>query len=307
MNDLIHYLHRGGAFGYYHALPERRSYWFATSDIPPVPQGKSNWYVGVHPCSAVPPTNAHGEIKPPRAVRAQKRFICAMNCLYAEYDVKDYGSKEAIQEHLDSATFPTPSVLIDSGGGLHAYWLLRDTFALDTDDRRAAAEHIQRSWVATVGGDAAVHDLTRVLRVPGTLNFKYDPPRAVVTLACDLARTYPLQALTAHLPPVYEQSERPERPKRATRSIEAYNASVDIGALLESYGYAWRGTRRMVSPQSGSKRDGVSIDTEANRAYVHTGGDPLCDGYWKRPFDVIKTLQCNGDFNAALEVIRGGK
>jgi hypothetical protein len=73
---------------------------------------------------------------------------------------------------------------------------------------------------------------------------------------------------------------------------------------LERYGYRWRGARRMVSPHSGSARDGVTIDAKRNRAYVHTGGDPLCDGYWKRPFDVVKELECNGDFQRALATIR---
>ena len=58
----------------------------------------------------------------------------------------------------------------------------------------------------------------------------------------------------------------------------------------------------MVSPHSGSKRDGVVI--HENRAFVHTGGDPLCDGYWKRPFDVIRILDCGGDFKRALKIIR---
>jgi hypothetical protein len=306
IKPFLQHLHRGGAYAYYHALPERRSWWFEPhAPLAPPAECTSNWYFGVHPTSAIPPCNAHGEVKPPRAVRAQKRYICAINCLYAEFDVKVYGSKEAIGAHLEASTFPTPSVLIDSGGGLHGYWLLRDTFALETDDQRAAAEVIQRLWVQTIGADPAVHDLTRVLRIPGTLNFKYDPPRPVVFLRCDLDCVYTLQALTAHLPPVHESEPRfADPPRRGARSIAAYNEQTDIGRLLESFGYAWRGGRRMVSPHSGSRRDGVSVDTETNRAFVHTGGDPLCDGYWKRPFDVLKILQFGGDFARALEAIR---
>lgn len=306
IKPFLQHLHRGGAYAYYHALPERRSWWFETrAPLAPPAECTSNWYFGVHPTSAIPPCNAHGEVKPPRAVRAQKRYICAVNCLYAEFDVKVYGSKEAIGAHLEASTLPTPSVLIDSGGGLHGYWLLRDTFALETDDQRAAAEVIQRLWVQTIGADPAVHDLTRVLRIPGTLNFKYDPPRPVAFLRCDLDCVYTLQALTAHLPPVHEAEPRfADPPRRSARSVAAYNEQTDIGRLLESFGYAWRGGRRMVSPHSGSRRDGVSVDTETNRAFVHTGGDPLCDGYWKRPFDVLKILQFGGDFARTLEAIR---
>lgn len=306
LKPFLQHLHRGGAFAYYHQLPERRSWWFPTDrPLAPPAECESNWYFGVHPVSQIPPCNAHGEVKAPRYVRAQKRFICAINCLYAEFDVKVYGSKEAILAHLDSSTFPIPSVLIDSGGGIHGYWLLRDTFALDSDDQRSAAEVIQRLWVQTIGADPAVHDLPRILRIPNTYNLKYDPPRRVEWLAYDLACLYSIQALTAHLPPVHEAEPRftDAKPRRAA-SIEAFNRDTPIADLLQRHGYAWRGQRRMVSPHSGSKRDGVSIDSDGNRAFVHTGGDPLCDGYWKRPFDVVKILECGGDFHRALEAIK---
>lgn len=307
LHPFLTHLHRAGAYAYFHALPDRRSWWYETSR-PLAPPGDctSNWYFGVHPTSAIPPCNAHGEVREPPYVRAQKRYICAVNCLYGEFDVKDYGDKAAILAHIAGTSWPSPSVVVDSGGGIHGYWLLRDPWLLETDDARLAAELVQRAWVQQViGADASVHDLVRILRIPGTLNFKYDPPRPVQFLACDLDRLYTLPALTAHIPPMHEAAPRfRDEPTRRAKSIEDYNQNNDIGDVLERYGYRWRGQRRMVSPSSGSARDGVTIDTSANRAYVHTGGDPLCDGYWKRPFDVIKVLECNGDFQKALEAIR---
>ena len=137
VKPFLQHLHRGGAAAYYHELPTRRSWWFeAGKPLAPPKECDANWYFGVHPCTAIPPCNAHGEIKPPHAVRAQKRYIAAINCLYAEFDAKTYGSKDAIAQHLEASTFPEPSVLIDSGGGLHGYWLLRDPYMLDTDERR---------------------------------------------------------------------------------------------------------------------------------------------------------------------------
>lgn len=301
------HLHRGGAFAYYHCLPERRSYWYPTDrPLAPPEEATTNWYISVHPSSAIPPTNAHGEVREPPYVRAQKRYIAAVNCLYGEFDVKTYGSKQAILDHITAAAWPAPSVVVDSGGGIHGYWLLTEPWVLDSDDAHSAAELVQRAWVQQViGADASVHDLTRILRVPGTRNFKYDPPPPVQFLACNLARQYTLPALTAHLPPMHEAEPRiMSEPSRRTKSIERYNEQTDIGRLLERYGYRWQGRRRMISPDSGSARAGVTIDSDTNRAYVHTGGDPLCDGYWKRPFDVIKALECNGDFQKALETIR---
>jgi hypothetical protein len=303
MNAFLTHLHRGGAYAYYHTLPERRSTWFEAGTAPPLPACGTNWYFGVFPSTCIPPCNAHGEIKAPTFVRAQKKFIAALNCLYAEFDVKAYGSKEAIREHLNGLPVAAPSVLVDSGGGLHAYWLLWEPFVCDSPDRLEAGRIIQQLWVATVGGDPAVHDLTRVLRVPGTLNHKYDPPRSVEFLECGLDRVFALRELTAHLPAVHEAPPKVPAP-RAT-SIQEFNARTDVGALLASFGYRWHGTRRMVSPASGSGRDGVSIDSESNRAFVHTGGDPLCDGYWKRPFDVLCILEYGGDVKRTLRSLRG--
>lgn len=301
------HLHRAGAYAYYHALPERRSYWYPTNTpLAPPAECTSNWYIGVHPTNAIPPCNAHGEVKPPQAVRAQKRFICAINCLYAEFDVKDYGSKNAIYDHIAAAVFPEPSVIVDSGGGVHGYWLLDTPYSITDDDQRQCAEMIQRSWVQqVVGGDPSVHDLVRILRVPETLNFKYDPPRPVAFVRCDIDRLYSLSALTAHIPPMHEAAPRFKNdPPRRSRTIEKFNADNDIADLLQRYGYRAAGRYRMVSPNSGSARPGVTIDSDTNRAYVHTGGDPLCDGYWKKPFDVIRLLDCGGDFGRALEAIK---
>jgi hypothetical protein len=310
MNQTIaffQHLHRAGAYAYYHALPERRSYWYSTNrPLAPPEEATTNWYISVHPSSAIPPTNAHGEVKDPPFVRAQKRYVAAINCLYAEFDAKTYGSKEAIQAHIAGATFPEPSVIVDSGGGIHCYWLLKEPWTIDSDDTRGAAEIVQRGWVQQVtGADPSVHDLARILRVPGTLNFKYDPPRPVQFIICDLNRQYALPTLTAHLPPVHEAEPKFKNdPPRRSGSIEKFNRENAIGDLLVRYGYRWAGSRRMISPDSGSARAGVTIDCETNRAYVHTGGDALSDGYWKKPFDVIRLLDCGGDFQKALEAIR---
>lgn len=307
-DTFLQHLMRGGAYGYYHVLPERRSYWFPVNAPLAVDYAAvtSNLYFGVHPSASIPPCNAHGEVRPPHAVRSQLRTIAAINCLYAEYDEKDYGSHAAIVAHLDALTVPEPSALIHSGGGMHAYWLLREPYLLDTDDRLQAAKIIQARWVGVVGGDGGAHDLCRVLRVPGSHNYKYDPPRLVAWLACDLGRTYALPTLTAHLPPVVEPTPRAAiaPPIGAQQPIAVFNERNNIEDLLVARGYTRHGRHKMLSPYSSTGQAGVTIDIDRNRAYVHHGSDPLHDGYWKRPFDVVRILDCDGDFKRALRRIR---
>jgi hypothetical protein len=58
-----------------------------------------------------------------------------------------------------------PSILVDSGNGLHAYWLLREPVAF-----RIASAAMQ--GLHKVIGSDHVHDAPRVLRLPGTRNHK---------------------------------------------------------------------------------------------------------------------------------------
>ena len=174
------HLWRGGAFAYWWTLPGRRSYWFRTEEErTPPPADRVDLYFGVHPCTEIPPTNAKGEKRKPAAVRSQIGTIAAINVLFAEYDAKDHGGDlAAALAHVESLT-PAPSVVVASGGGYHVYWFLADPWILDTEEERARAVAIQAAWVAHTGGDEGAKDLARVLRVPGTLNRKYDPPRPV--------------------------------------------------------------------------------------------------------------------------------
>jgi len=77
-----------------------------------------------------------------------------------------------------------PSMLVDSGHGLHAYWFFKEPWTFETDAERLVAAKTARGWVETVRNAAqafgwdvdSVGDLARVLRLPGTVNRKGEPP-----------------------------------------------------------------------------------------------------------------------------------
>jgi hypothetical protein len=198
-------LHRGGSFHYLWRWEGKESTWRPTSATLPDVSGKVDYYFGVHPTSCVPPTNAKGEPKPPEQVRGQTEVIEAVNCLFAEFDGKDFcpndprGKGLALAlAHIDSLP-SAPTVLIRSGGGFHAYWVLRDTWLLHTPEEREKAERVQFAWVDHVGGDKAAKDLARVLRVPGTRNGKYPDKPLVEIVEYDPLRVYTLDELTEGL------------------------------------------------------------------------------------------------------------
>jgi hypothetical protein len=221
MDDTAHlltHLHRGGAWAYLWTNPGKRSLWAPTGQssgapversplLIRVPAGRVNVYFGVHPATQIPWANSRGQPVPRDKVRAQVAYIAAINCAFAEFDAKDFvaadlqGGKDAIRAHLATLATP-PSVVVDSGGGYHVYWLLDEPLILDNDVIRARAARFQREWVTCVRGDGSAKDLARMLRLPGTLNHKYQPPHPVSFVAADFDHIYRLADL--------EETARPD-------------------------------------------------------------------------------------------------
>jgi replicative DNA helicase len=199
-------LHRGGSHGYWWTLEGRQSIWWDAGAPVPLPGGRRNVYVGIHPTACIPTTNRRGDATDPRALRAQLPIIAAINCLFAEYDAKDFSGDKDQAQALVTTLDPPPSVVVDSGGGYHCYWLLDQPYLLDTPERRERARVLQAAWVVLMDADQQSKDLARVLRVPGTRNLKYDPPRPVVFVSCDLERRYHIAELAALAHPYTDQS-----------------------------------------------------------------------------------------------------
>jgi RepB DNA-primase from phage plasmid/CHC2 zinc finger len=100
-----------------------------------------------------------------------------------------------------------PSMTVKSGtpGHLHAYWLLSRSVSA------AEVKAANRKLCHRVGGDLASVDEARILRPPQTLNFKHQPPRAVVLQSLDTDRVYELRDLIRGLddPPGHQPEVRP--------------------------------------------------------------------------------------------------
>ena len=189
----LRYLHRGGQYAYWWTAQNKRSIWWKVDAPDPVPNGDTDHYVGVHPTGALPDN--------PTQARAKIATVAAVNCLFSEYDGKDFADgKTGALAHVRTLT-PAPTVVIDSGGGYHCYWLLREPFLLATDEDRERARKAQAAWVGYTKGDNAAKDLARILRIPGTRNYKYDPSRPVTIIDADFQRLYALADLEAAADP----------------------------------------------------------------------------------------------------------
>ena len=64
-----------------------------------------------------------------------------------------------------------PSVIIKTGGGYHVYWFLKRPAA---KDQIPEIESLLKRLAYSLDGDMGATDASRILRIPGTLNFKHN-------------------------------------------------------------------------------------------------------------------------------------
>ena len=117
----------------------------------------------------------------------------------------DFNTSPEVEARERLAAFPLPpSIVIRSGHGLHAYWLLEHVTDLRRHSERVRT--ILRALAQRLGADISAAEPARVLRLPGTDNFKYPPPRRVVVETLAPERTYELVELEQVVASASEQS-----------------------------------------------------------------------------------------------------
>jgi len=105
-----------------------------------------------------------------------KASITRLRALWADLDVKaGYTHKSRIEQLMELPHHH--SILVWTGGGWHAYWLLQEP--AEGPNEQDLAEYVMRRIAEGLQGDP-VHDRSRILRVPGTFNWKSGGLRPVV-------------------------------------------------------------------------------------------------------------------------------
>lgn len=109
--------------------------------------------------------------------------VSSIRSLILDIDNKDYGDTEATLTAFVTAFqqsgMPNPSYIIDSGGGLHIYWLLETPMSAVEHRLRAARLANLFKQCGLKADYGCTVDCARILRAPGTLNYKYTPAREV--------------------------------------------------------------------------------------------------------------------------------
>lgn len=148
---------------------------------------------------------------------------------WVDYDHLDDAGKVQTITNLQRFPHP-PSMIVDSGGGIHGYWKFDRPLDLSSDTQRVYLREVVYGLAAKLGSDLNVHDPTRVLRVAGTYNpgngttKVYTPPREVRVIHFDPKALYSVGDLS--------QYRRPVSTKPGARSIEVPAAGSAVAPPL---------------------------------------------------------------------------
>lgn len=123
--------------------------------------------------------------------RGGKRDVVALTSWWLDVDIKGPGHAAENLPTLEEAedillSFPLePTFVVESGGGLHAYWCVEDPWIIDGDYETVNAQlKAFQDLFITYAATKKLHvdqtgNIDRVLRLPGTSNFKTGTARPV--------------------------------------------------------------------------------------------------------------------------------
>lgn len=188
--------------------PSGRSYHFPVTELEKMSrQGellgrRENTYFGLCPHKECPPMGKRGD----------SSDVLFVSCFGQDFDIKGIAhaeqklpeTKEEILAFLKELPF-YPNIIVFTGHGLQAYWLLENPYMITDDEGRMYISRIMSGFERFVHDQASqkgwkfdtVSDLARVLRLPGTLNHKHGESIPCEVIEADDKR-YPLSQFESY-------------------------------------------------------------------------------------------------------------
>jgi len=197
--------------------------------------------------------------------KAAKADITAACFVWADIDpdLKTHGSYAGARAHLLDTELPRlraahPTVILDSGNGLQAFWKMAEPMAIADVTDIDAFETVNKAFGIQFRG-AGTHNIDRVMRVPGTINY---PSRA------KLSKGYPASPSMARMivteGPSHEWANLvavtkpapPEPPGQTSSAPDPLQARFEQALRIDAKLAArWGGSTDGLQDRSGSAMD----------------------------------------------------
>lgn len=216
-------------------LPDKRSRWFrdvaAAAAAVEALTGR-DVYVGVG--------LAERDYGPSQRCPADQ--VAGLTAAWADFDVlSEAHPKKSLPASIEQALSVAPlemppSVVVATGNGAHAWWLLKEPYLFDTDQERKRAASVVLRWQTLLRFNAAnrgwafdrLADLARVLRVPGTINHKDRAHPKPVTVHQVTDRRYNLSDLEDYLDQLGIPKQETNEQKATTTVTQPADSSIVI-------------------------------------------------------------------------------
>jgi len=187
--------------------------------------------------------------------------------IWVDIDFKTLSETEA-RRRLSEFPLP-PSIILMSGGGLHVYWLLSE--AVDVQAETPRLYNILRRLARHLGGDLNAAEPARLLRVVGTWNRKYTPPRKVRRELLRPDRRYFLSEFEQILPqePPGKRHQEGFRVPRTIRDGERNNTLYRLARSLKAKGLGAEAILAALQAENRSRCEPPLPDEEVIRIASH--------------------------------------
>lgn len=215
------------------------------------------------------------------ATRTNNVNAAGITGLWADIDIADPVHKKqnlppAVEDALALLSDPPPTIVIHSGHGLQCWWLFAGgPWLFEDTAARVQAQTLSQWWWGQLAARFAtkgwtldpLHDLARVMRLPGTVNHKAEP--RPVEIIHPIGERIALAPLLANLPPPRRAVAAPtSNGQRLTLNPDAVPPAAKLAALIAispKFRQSWMHRRKEMLDQSASSYD-MSLATLASQA-----------------------------------------
>ena len=161
-----------------------------------------------------------------------------IDCAEGQHSAANLPTFEEAELKLLTA-FPSPSILVHSGGGLHAYWLFPELSStkdkVERETIKKLSERFQKAFIRfakeTNGWKLDnTSDLARVLRIPGSMNHKNKETIKPVTILGATNQRYSMQELETSIRKLESQVASEAQP---TPIVDTMDRKAILEPILE--------------------------------------------------------------------------